>query len=183
MTARGFTLLELLVVVTVIAVLAALLLPALHGARLQAGRAVCGEQLRGLGVGLKAYLSEDNDVLPLAAEMPSVNIGLPSLRQVLSADVSKPEAWRCNADKLGYQRSDGIWCESYWLGEGLSYEYNMGLGGRKVERWFLHPLLADHGTYVLIDFDSFHGARGSSVAKNVLYYDGHIGTVDEIKAP
>jgi prepilin-type N-terminal cleavage/methylation domain-containing protein/prepilin-type processing-associated H-X9-DG protein len=54
----AFTLVELLVVVAVIAILAALLLPSLHRAQ-EAGRsAVCRSNLRQLGIALNAYLSD-----------------------------------------------------------------------------------------------------------------------------
>jgi prepilin-type N-terminal cleavage/methylation domain-containing protein/prepilin-type processing-associated H-X9-DG protein len=61
----AFTLIELLVVVGVIALLAALLLPALTRAKAQAYRTKCSANLHQLGLGLQIYLG-DEGVYPLA---------------------------------------------------------------------------------------------------------------------
>ncbi len=60
----GFTLIELLVVVAIIAVLAAMLLPALSKARTQAKILTCGNQLRNWGTFLVMYASENHDFFP-----------------------------------------------------------------------------------------------------------------------
>jgi prepilin-type N-terminal cleavage/methylation domain-containing protein len=57
---RGFTLIELLVVVAIIALLIAILLPALSTAREQAKRTKCMANLKSIGVGYMAYMMENN---------------------------------------------------------------------------------------------------------------------------
>ena len=57
---RGFTLIELLVVVAVIAVLLAILTPALSRARVLAKRVACGGNLRQLAVAWNNYLTDSN---------------------------------------------------------------------------------------------------------------------------
>jgi prepilin-type N-terminal cleavage/methylation domain-containing protein len=69
---NGFTLIELLVVVAIIAVLVALLLPALARARDMAKRAACGSNLRQMGVYSQAYSGDNNDRLP-----PCTDVGQP----------------------------------------------------------------------------------------------------------
>ncbi len=59
----GFTLVELLVVVAIVAILAALLLPALAGAKLSARSAVCKSNLRQLGVAVVGF-TQDNEHYP-----------------------------------------------------------------------------------------------------------------------
>jgi prepilin-type N-terminal cleavage/methylation domain-containing protein len=61
---RAFTLIELLVVVAIIAILVAILLPALAGARRASRRAVCGSNLRQIGIGIHLYAQEYAGFIP-----------------------------------------------------------------------------------------------------------------------
>lgn len=60
----GFTLIELLVVIAVIALLMAILLPALSRARESAKRAVCSGQVRQIGIAVLAYASDSANRMP-----------------------------------------------------------------------------------------------------------------------
>jgi len=61
---RGFTLVELLVVVAIIALLIALLLPAVSRARLVAVHASCLSNIRQQNVGLTGYQTSNNSYMP-----------------------------------------------------------------------------------------------------------------------
>lgn len=63
-TKKGFTLVELLVVISIIALLLAVLVPSLAKAREIAKRMVCGTQVKQIGVGMSGYAMEYNDKMP-----------------------------------------------------------------------------------------------------------------------
>lgn len=60
----AFTLIEMVVVVAILAVLAALLMPALVSARKRARTVQCSNNQRQLGVGFSAYLTDNNGYYP-----------------------------------------------------------------------------------------------------------------------
>ncbi|NNM84466.1 MAG: type II secretion system protein [Phycisphaerales bacterium] len=66
--ARGFTLVELLVVITIIAILIALLLPALNSAENEANRVACQANMRTLSQAFISYTSNNKGYFPAAGD-------------------------------------------------------------------------------------------------------------------
>ncbi|HUL51348.1 MAG TPA: DUF1559 domain-containing protein [Candidatus Nitrosotalea sp.] len=66
----GFTLVELLVVISVVAILGALLLPALASAREKSRRAACLSNLRQVGIAIHNYAGDNDGKIPYGPKAP-----------------------------------------------------------------------------------------------------------------
>jgi len=76
-TRKGFTLVELLIVITIIAVLVTILAPAMNAIVAKAKRAVCATRLEAIGKGALSYAADNDQSLPYRADGSEVltNIG------------------------------------------------------------------------------------------------------------
>jgi prepilin-type processing-associated H-X9-DG protein len=164
----GYTLVEVLVVVSVLSFLVGLLLPALGKARVQAQRAVCRSQLHGVGMAMRMYVDDNANTMPIAAQLPSEEPNLPCITDVLLPYLKNREAMRCSADRV----------DDYFGEEGTSYEYPHFLRGRRVDQTFLGKRWGEINTPVLFDFGPFHDRAGRPGAINFLFGDGHVGILE-----
>src|SRR3974390_227420 len=100
-SARAFTLVELLVVIAVIAILAALLLPALSRGRQHAQATSCLNNLRQWGLATQLFAGDNNDFLPKdgTPNGTSVDEGwYNDLPRTLGIPCYREMPWRTNVD-------------------------------------------------------------------------------------
>jgi prepilin-type N-terminal cleavage/methylation domain-containing protein len=165
--AKGFSLVELLVVMAIIAILAALLLPVLSRARARAQRTACLNNLRQINMGVHIYSDESNDTTPALARGQPVWYRYRELLQsyfgLSGPPSSADKIFACPADTFYYRLttnfdlayvSQGHCAQSNYL--YTSYEFNganqaksvpksifgvetfPGIGGRKLSS-IKHP--------------------------------------------
>ncbi len=172
---QGFTLLELLVVIGIIALLTSILVPSLAKVKSVAKRTVCLSNLHSAAVGFRMYLEEYNDYMPPAARYPSLGLNNKKpIAEFLGPFLGSPKSLRCPADD-GHKRPD--YTERYFVSEGSSYEYMEALGGKRVDDTYLTGNLGfnERDVHIIYDYDHFHGKKGKKGSVNYLYSDGQIG--------
>jgi general secretion pathway protein G len=113
MKRNAFSFIELLVVISIIAVLAAVLFPVFTRSREKAKQTACNSNLRQLGVAMRLYLDDNDGRYPKAwdnsccepwANLPGNVSPFPpqphqaAITVVLEPYVSTPEIWHCPSD-------------------------------------------------------------------------------------
>jgi prepilin-type N-terminal cleavage/methylation domain-containing protein/prepilin-type processing-associated H-X9-DG protein len=122
---RGFTLIELLVVIALIALLAALLLPALSRGKESAQSIRCLNQLRQISLATRLYGEENEDLFPRSQHSAIANKQLPWERALAPGlGVSGgPTAWTNLLQNLYHCPNDK---QSGHLSYGLNYYVELG---------------------------------------------------------
>jgi prepilin-type N-terminal cleavage/methylation domain-containing protein/prepilin-type processing-associated H-X9-DG protein len=118
----GFTLIELLVVIAVIAILMAILMPALQRVRMQARQKVCASQLRQHVLGFTMWADQNNGVLPLPVFQGNWlwDLDIDTVNYMLASGMVKKMFYcPCNANMSKY--IDHFWTYNCtWDGRKLS---------------------------------------------------------------
>jgi prepilin-type N-terminal cleavage/methylation domain-containing protein/prepilin-type processing-associated H-X9-DG protein len=188
---RAFSLIELLVSISIIAILIGILIPVLPRVFDSAHRTACQANERSIAQALTMHLNDKKDVFPEARYMPPPWLSgdpNPPLNEVLAQyfEGADSRVWECpgDSDVFGYEyESEGKphTCPS-------SYTYNTRIAGHTIEdtpdvRWLgFQPsqvvVIRDYdggefetqsGDKIVVDF--FHNER------NFLFADGHVGSI------
>ena len=181
----AFTLIELLVVLFIIALLMAILTPAVAQVRRDAMRATCRAQLRDIGQRFQLYLQDSRYRFPGVNAMPSVRPLLnkaPSIVELLAPYTrGAGRSYLCPADRIT-KDSPGSppGFDTYFDREGSSYQYNVGLAAIFAGRSVNDLGRPSNAIMLMTDYEPFHGRPGDSVAMNALYLDTHVADLTEI---
>jgi prepilin-type N-terminal cleavage/methylation domain-containing protein len=189
----SFTLIELLVVVAIIAVLVAVLLPALQGARDRAKTVACQGNLKQFAVSLRMYADDFNGYLPCPPPGDPTNwwfLSMVNSKHLVLEGQGRPSILYCPAEtKYG----------SYW---GVNYAINNIMIGLKLDELMSSRSYGNPVEKVIIFIDSrpdwtmlnlwggaypygedwLRDARGyrHSGSDNVLFGDLHIQWMDNL---
>jgi len=118
---KGFTLIELLLVIAIVAILAALLLPAVGVAKNYAKRTTCLNNLRQINLGVRMYSDDSNDTTPNTKYDSSITnapwIGYKELMKnyvgLQGASSAQDRIFSCPADTFYYNWMRGRVPESH----------------------------------------------------------------------
>jgi prepilin-type N-terminal cleavage/methylation domain-containing protein len=173
-TQRGFTLVELLVVIAVIAILAGLVLPALGRAKESGRSSACLSNLHQIGIALQLYVSDGQNKLPTMfdwATNSAANTNGPPINVVLATQSGSSNIFRCPSDN-----------QNLFALTGSSYSWNSLLNGEDADN--LHAMgmnFANHEIPLVYDKANFHQPLGAARAVNYLYADQHIKNLLQIQ--
>ncbi len=124
---RGFTLVELLVVIGIIAVLISVLMPALNRARDAAITIKCAAQLRQIGIAEGMYVAENRGYqYPTSYDTPPSGGTSTSVTFLLQRYIPRPPGVNDSADRTLW-RCPAVRGEQYTGQFQLSYGFNMGV--------------------------------------------------------
>ncbi|MGC3956617.1 MAG: prepilin-type N-terminal cleavage/methylation domain-containing protein [Verrucomicrobiota bacterium] len=180
---KAFTLIELLVAIAIIAILAAMLLPALSRAKQRAWGTACLSNVKQIGLASRMYVDENADALPRSAHQGA------SWVATLQPYCAGTNLWRCPRDTQttrrysfalndyllppavgssapDYSKSTQVPAptDTLWLGE---------CDDKYVNNDHFHFSPANDGDYTPLNFKSEIAVQRHLTGANYLFVDGH----------
>ena len=166
----AFSLVELLVVLAIIGLLAALLLPVVIRSKEQGKSTACLSNLRQVGLALQMFVQDNDNKMPVMYDAqlgtnPSVlTQSLATIDVVLSNHLGNARVLLCPSDRKNlFDRT------------ASSYAWNSLINGQDADHLVVFAIDFDpHNIPVAFDKESFHQSVGPGRGVNYLYADGHI---------
>ena len=192
----AFTIVELLVVISVISVLISIILPTMAASRESARRVVCLNNLRSLGLAIQMYQDDHDRALPYAnydyslpfgwtepidALGPYLDVDLPSIDE--HGDIISGQPFRCptdpgECDQIGISYSYypsmfmGV-ASPEWSEQAIAKDVTMRFYERGGSRW---PVFRDLDWWHTGSPKSKYAANANALGgPNSLRYDGSVG--------
>ncbi len=194
---QGFSLIELLVVIGIIAILAAMIFPVFSRARAKARETQCLSNLKQIGAAIEMYAADYDDLYPFAkdaadefcpemwSDSPNWQAWIPWMPRIqdsLDPYTKNGEIWHCPADKGFTEVEDSglpLDARPTCFGRyGISYFYRTEIAFRQTlvggmpDPARVNVLMDGHGSW------HGHGLLFRQKRWNVLYADGHAKTAD-----
>ncbi len=162
----GFTLIELMVVIAIIAIIASLLLPGFAKSKEQARSSKCLSNLKQIGLAIQTYVTDNDSLMPVLFDRP---VGMFPIGNSMDVVLLKHAGDNKQVFKCP---SDG---QNIFLQTGSSYGWNVFLNGQPADALKVLGLsLQDPEIPVFFDKEKFHATLGADKDVNYLYADGHI---------
>ena len=171
-TRAGFSLIELLLVIVIIAMLAAMISPATAAIRKRADTTACANNLRQIGVAVQLYVNDNENRYPKIETDPLKDAvyedqeGVGGMLETLGKYGLTEDTLKCPADMQREQPAHGTY--------GLSYEWRPMVDGESRTA----PSMVGRGGAMTVnpsrlrqvtDFFPVHSGR-----RNLLFADGHV---------
>lgn len=158
---RGFTLVEVLVSLGVVALLAGIAIPSFQIVRARASSTQCVSHLRALGAALNLYLADHQMIMPdIEAGRSDRAEEVPVLDNTLDTYVDSPAVFTCPAGRAVAEKT------------GTSYYWNSALRNQSALSLRLFWLEDPTRIPVLVDKEGWHRHVEDKV--NHLFADGHV---------
>ena len=197
---HGFSLVEMLVAIALVATLAAMLFPVFAQAKRPAKGVTCLGNLRQIGMAVNLYGLDADERYPLATDPVDANsrcdqrapLRLPQLHVLLGPYTKSPDLWRCPLDtgvpNVGKSYIEAVECDlpdvpSIFGAYGSSYVYRSDLALAEVAQpaslFALYNRNEEHGpAEVPLVYDAYgvwHGEPEEGGRRyNAVMADGHV---------